>query len=87
MLQKKFLQDDQNNFVSWGVNEFEMSWDSKVHILGDLTIFDGDKAVYFSHESIDSVKALIPELEAFVKKYESVVKKHQFKPAMMKAKK
>jgi len=87
MLHKKFLQKDQSNFVSWEVSECEVSWESKVHILGELTIFDGDKAVFFSHNSIDSIKSLIVELEAFVKEYESVVKKHQSKPAMMKAKK
>lgn len=77
MQHRKFLQDDQVFFVSWDVNEYEMSWESKVHVLGELSIYDGDKTVYFSHNSVDAIKALIPELEAFVKQYETVAKKHK----------
>ena len=89
MLQKKFLQKDENYFVSWEIQEYEMSWETKVHILGELTIFDGDKIVYFSHNSVEAIKALIPELQAFVKEFETVAKKQQPKKkvAAIKAKK
>ena len=89
MQHKKFLQKDENYFVSWEIQEYEMSWEPKLHILGELTIFDGDKIVYFSHNSVEAIKALIPELQAFVKEFETVAKKQQPKKkvAAIKAKK
>jgi hypothetical protein len=85
MQHKKFLSETENHFVSWEVNVFNVAWEDKPHILPELTIFDGDKAVYFS-SGIESVRALIPELQAFIKEYDSVVKK-QHNIAMMKVKK
>jgi hypothetical protein len=86
MQHKKFLSQDENHFVSWEVCEYNTAWDDKVHFLPEITIFDGDKAVYFG-SGIESIRALIPELQAFIKEYDTVVKKHQSKPAKMKVKK
>jgi hypothetical protein len=86
MQHKKFLSEKENHFVSWEVSEFDTAWDDKVHILPELTIFDGDRSVNFGSE-VESIRALIPELQAFIKEYDTVVKKHQPKPAKMKVKK
>jgi hypothetical protein len=86
MQHKKFLSKEENHFVSWEVSEYNTAWDEKVHVLPEITIFDGDKAIYFS-SAIESVRALIPELQAFIKEYDAVVKKHQTKPAKIKVKK
>lgn len=87
MQHKKFLNETDNHFVSWEIAEFDTAWDGKVHILPELVIFDGDRTISFGSNGIESMRNLIPVLDAFIKEYDTVVKKHQPKPAMMKVSK